>query len=84
MVGTDKVKTLPVYKLAAPEIKQQGKKHSVIQRLLLCQKPEVPKKIQVVIPTQIICPICEMRRRAEFLMLNIKVSLWSITKAIRL
>lgn len=57
MVGTDKVKTPPACKLAASEIKRQGKKHSVIQRLLLCQKPEAPKKIQVVIPTQIIYPI---------------------------
>lgn len=56
----------------------------MIQRLLLRQKPEVPKKIQVVIPTQIICHICEMMRRIEFSTLSIKVSLWSITLTIRL
>ena len=82
MVGTDKVQTPPVCKLAALEIKRQGEKNTVIQKLLLCQKPEVPKEIQVVIPTQIIYPICEMMRRVEFLTLSIKVSLGNKTPRI--
>lgn len=84
VVGTDKVKTPPVLKLAVLEIKPQGKKHSVIQRLLPCQKPEVPKKIHVVILTQTVCPVCETMRSVEFSTLTIKVSLWSRTLAIRL
>ncbi|MXQ91641.1 hypothetical protein E5288_WYG019890 [Bos mutus] len=50
VVGTDKVKTPPVLKLAVLEIKPQGKKHSVIQRLLPCQKPEDNRYLTIANP----------------------------------
>lgn len=77
-----KYKLLPSVNWLLWRLSGRGKKNTVIQKLLLCQKPEVPKEIQVVIPTQIIYPICEMMRRVEFLTLSIKVSLGNKTPRI--